>query len=673
MSAPRKPQFTAEPFARGVRLAVQHFDTLTTIQTAASEAAITRSQEDQGRGDHLWVIPWIGAESAQAGLPVAILPFTVPPFQQKFAGQLDALTTERVLSDPQYPIMLTELSLSFDQRAEPYAIVGPLSKSGAGQLTAADMTRYDMTLRLLERQPSLLTGENLLSSEVLNLVLPGVELFGGVTFRANPLLVQGLAVPLKPFAIYIWELSCPGLYSAAGVDPGATVEQLALVSLTIKPTLQSPLLPRDKAGDFNVGPGIQNIPTTHAGVQVGTTIPLTVPAGGASMLGRTVQSDLLGGFDLALRKRLDSGYGTDFGALGNVMQSADVSPHAMLNNDSHYQMIVVPMFGGQVRNSVRAEDVAGAGLPFCTPSSLWKDPAFDARVIPVPDNFVLHHAFAVWNNYSPPADIVFVADVWTSTVAGAPVAGNTARLTIGATNYDYPMVGGDTLAMIAIAVAAAAAADPLYNVYASGVLVLCVAKTATTAVIASSFLAGAGTFLAAHTRVGASRAGWGKRSASADYVQAIGIDIHSGMGSDGYAQQQVAYLSWAADNAAPWTLDQYDPGGNPGYNLMQIPLVNDVVPWTDHSWFSSGLPFFMGRGNSNTQPRSQVGVMPTAFGGAGFVWPSATTAGGETNLEVRWSKVNAASGLAFGGDPDDVVVGAGGEFVLLVGKCTVAG
>ena len=124
-----------------------------------------------------------------------------------------------------------------------------------------------------------------------------------------------------------------------------------------------------------------------------------------------------------------------------------------------------------------------------------------------------------------------------------------------------------------------------------------------------------------------------------------------------------------------WLIDQFDPFANgvtppqpqAGYRLLTIPLVNDAVPWTGNTWHSSGLPFFMGKANNVTAPRSQCGNMPTAFAGAAFAAP--VTAGRENVLEVRWSKQNSAIGL--NGEQGATIIGQGCDWVLLCGKLTV--
>ena len=668
-------QFNPARFSRGVKLTVAHqYTPLSAVQFAAADADIEQTVENKGQTQVSWVIPWTGAAAVQNGDAAAYLPFTMPPFQQLF--------DRSNLNQPEYEVVLTEASLSFDQRAEALGIVGPKSASDAGLLTACDMNRYDMTLRLLERVPSLLSisatltsGDTLSTRTVFEVEIPGVDAFGsgadGVNvIRNNPVLIQDLRIPINPFAVYVWQLNCDGLYSSSGgtIDewsctvggafvPGdtarltigatnydyivllgdtpamvaagvaavanlaggpvlydvisyssdviltrkmvggaaaiaslflagvgtfvatqtqvgavGTVEQLMLTSLNLTATFQSPLTTRDNTSDFTA-PGIQNIPTAHNGLRNGTTIPLTIPANNALITGTDIQTTNHA-FERELRYGAGSGYGAGYGALADQVQAANALPAELLKNDSHYHMIVVPMWCGQKRESLRGADVpSNSGLPYSTSATM------DRRMLAIPDGFVLHHAFAVWNAYSP----------------------------ISSTNWTF------------------------FN---------------------------------------------GAFPASLTYEQEISISLNSGMRADDYLQQMVAYLSVTpTGGAAPFLnamVDEFDPKRDntvsqfDGYRLLQIPLVNDAVPHTANSWHGSGKPIYMGKGNSITQARTDIGILPTAFGGAAFIPP--VTDGKENTLEIRWSKSNSAG---LNEEPNATIVGQGGEWVILCGKLTV--
>lgn len=694
-------QVSVTRYSRGVKLVVQHLvgednaHALNAIVDVAAQAAFDDTREDRGVDKHSFVLPWAGPESVNAGAPVAFFPCLFPPFQQLFLYGNAVAFNYASLEDPQYRCTLAEISLSIDQKGEPYAVVGPHSVSVPGTLTAADMNRYDMVLRLMQRVPSRIAspvapfGPTSAATEVLRFDIDGVDAFGtgapdSALSRTNPLVVADLNVPLDPFAVYFWELSCPGLFSAAGVGvldkwtatvggapaagdvytlniggilytyvvqaadtlalvadgvtaavvaaggnadynvthvPGsadvvieskvpwafvavtvnvpavgtwavvnttvgvrATVEQLALVDFHLNLTTLSPLIARDQfvTDDVFTPQPIQNIPA-HQGLQTGYPIPMTAPAANAIITGTDVQAAMHGA-DLALRQRAASGYGVGYGAMANDMQASAVAPRSLLARDSHYSTIVVPLWTGQYRESVRVADLPDAGFPYAfypwaaAPATQVPE---HRVVVPVPEGFVLHHAFAVWNGYSPRA-----------TTYGRTVDGV------------WPNSGS--------------------------------------------------------------------------YVQEVGIRLQTGMRGDSYLSQQVAYLQWTASAAvAPvytdYLVDDFLTETTfafvPAFRLLQIPLVHPAgAPWQIHSWRNSGLPFFMGKANTMTRARTNVGTMPTDFGPGAAVPP--VTNGAENVLEIRWKKnLGALAGMT----ANDVIVGAGGESVVLIGKQTLAG
>ncbi|MBM4345931.1 MAG: hypothetical protein FJ100_21365 [Deltaproteobacteria bacterium] len=162
----------------------------------------------------------------------------------------------------------------------------------------------------------------------------------------------------------------------------------------------------------------------------------------------------------------------------------------------------------------------------------------------------------------------------------------------------------------------------------------------------------------------------GTESTAATYQQEVGVAIHSGFKGDDYRMQQVAFLRWTGANASTFTLDSLTVNGAACFRILNVPLVNPVAPlWDDNTWQASGRPFFVGDANTTTAGRTQAGVMPSAFGGGAFATPA--TQGKETMLEIRWEKSDPTVGLD-GGPADDVRVGQGGEWVILVGRQTVA-
>lgn len=386
-------QFDATRFARGVKVTTQHVYTpLDNIANEALGAGITGNAEPDGRFSALWSVPWLDRLGTVGGLPAATMPFLIPPMQQKF--------NRETLRTPEETVTLVELSLAVDQRAEPFGITGPTA-AAVGVLTDCDPDRLTVTVKLKERTPFCLTNQTAADSatatELLSLEFSGASVFAS-EFNRTPRVVSNLSVQIKPWKVYFWEVYAPGLNT---VNPAES--QLAIVSLALKATFSAPLVVRDNVEDFATPPGIQNMPTKHSGYKNGTTIAVAPPAANALITGTDVQG-ALHEFDLSLRNRLPSGYGVGEGSLANQMQAADAPPHEMLEKDAHTTMIVVPMWSGQGLGNVQPGDLGTVVLPWMNypaAGAPYTRPCMDVRMIPVPDNFVLHHVFACWSNSAP--------------------------------------------------------------------------------------------------------------------------------------------------------------------------------------------------------------------------------------------------------------------------------
>lgn len=393
-------QFEAKRFARGVKVTIQHVNTvLDQIDTASTSAAITGQREQLAPMVAHYTVPYIDAPCVENTNIAGYLPLIVPPFQ----GQFD-LASQKPSAQS---VILDSLSISLDQRATQYAVVGPSSAhqvpagSTEGKLAGVDMSRYDIELRLLEKTPWAISAAvdgvvEVLKIEVSGAVVFGADFAGTGSLRSNPFLVGDLSVRLQPYKTYWWEVSCPGL-SYPALD--GSKDTLAMVSWTLDVTMLTPLTQRDV---YDVGTlPVQNMPTVHGGVATGQVVPFTPVVGGASITGTDVQAEL-GAFDSTLRDRLASGYGVGHGSLQAMPEALDPPPAQALQNDSAMHIIIVPMWGSQPTSSVQCGDVAnGEILPGMPVASL--DTAEDRAIIRVPSNFVLHHSFACFNYYSTPS------------------------------------------------------------------------------------------------------------------------------------------------------------------------------------------------------------------------------------------------------------------------------
>lgn len=478
-----------------------------------------------------------------------ILPFILPPLQQQF----DPNTQNQV----QYGIELISLCLSFDQRATATAITGYDSTgSSPGLLTDADMSRYTIMLRLMQKIPSFYGGSQDNRLPIYQVEIPGLEVFGNPLFFRNPLLIRDLTLQLQNNRSYYWELSIPGLYTATPL----THEQLAMPSFTLQASIRVPLL--EETDD------VQNLPVD---TWPPLTLPLTIPAGNAIIDGTSDLQTPMQTFDQFLMERLQAGRGAGSG--GQQMQGQEQALSALQSylRDRGYVCIVVPMWQGY--QDCRFSSVTTDALPGT--SAPWTDPTMDRRIIRVPDGFILHHALAIQNLNSPDST-------------------NTRGFT-----------------------------------------------------------------------------GRGTVPTSLSFSNAVGIAMHNGLRTEDFQYQQVAYCNWTEATVANILVDAIQFPGvlSPlACRILNIPLVGPA-PGSGSSYTATGLPFFMGAGNDVTQSRTQVGQMPPQFGGGALQAP--TTDGAENLLELRWSMSDAIAGLDNPLDPDGVLIGTGGHYILMIGTVPV--
>lgn len=384
-------QFTSKGLARGTKLTTQHFSTpLTAAKTALQAGTVQGLSTPNAPFRATWVLPYISSRAFETQTAKVVLPFAVPTYQELW---------QATFQPPEAVVTLTELVLSFDQRAEPWGITDPYSKGAAGWLSGCDMSRYTTTLQLVELPLSILDPTPGHYTVIGEWVLDGQGGFGNPFFRANPVYLNDLSIPLHPYRAYAWMVSTPGLYKA---DKN-TYDQLAMPNLTISAKGLYPLTMRDvNTGDQN-DPTVQNLPMKHQGNKNTGTLALTLPSSNTIINGDTDLQAGFSAFDQVLLDKLNAGYGASHGAERAIGQEADASPWEQVAYDAGYSMIVVPLWNAF--EDVRAKDVPTAGLPYTTLGSGYTDSAQDRRLVRIPDGFTLHHVLAGWNVSSPPAPV----------------------------------------------------------------------------------------------------------------------------------------------------------------------------------------------------------------------------------------------------------------------------
>lgn len=393
-------QFTKKSFARGVLLTTQHVQTPADAVATAMASASVDGNLPQAPWRLTLNMPWIDSSSMeyQTGTDnqksCILLPFVMPPPQEAF----DSVSWQQPVNFP----TLKSVSLSFDQRAEPYAVTDQYcAASFEGYLTNTDMDRYTLTLELLERLPTILGGTETDFRSVYKIVIPGEETYGNQFVRQNPYLINELNLPINPLRTYVFRLTAHGLYS-----DNVSTERLALPSFTLSLAGTYPLMNRDTFTP-NAPDKTDLLPQTAA-----VTIPTLVP--NQLIDGTSDLQAMFSVFDQHLADRLQSG----------ISDESELAVAEQLDMDAAYSIIAVPMWGST--GQVRCRNATGAGLPYLSGVAPETDPTCDRRVIPVPTGFTVHHIVVVQNLVSYPSPL-------TTTFAGfgGDVGGNNLYHKVG--------------------------------------------------------------------------------------------------------------------------------------------------------------------------------------------------------------------------------------------------
>ena len=384
-------QFTRRKLTRGVKLLKEHIYTpLSGIASALSSSSIESSSvrdDDMTFRVNLW-FPQINGEqmyydnagwaayASPDGTRQWAVPFVLPPPQDLFdnSGLIDGNTPT---------LFLDEVMVSFDQRAEPAAVVGEAGGS-IGKISHLAATELNIKVTILEKTMQFFNSQ---VSEY-----PDGELFSGVltkaaltgaSYRTNPFAWSNLNRQVHPYKTLIAVIDCEGLRKGFGLNKSY---YLTLPSFNMSMKFRHKPLLRDMAAS-----NIQNMPS-HGGEQTADTVSITTPAANS-----TIEADGTGGVDAEagvlderLLKRLWAGYT----AQGNV------SGVDHINKDAGFEVIAVPMWSNNGNNGVvnafGIDDVANAGVAPSTGKPI------DERIIPLPYPMVIHHVMGVWNYCANP-------------------------------------------------------------------------------------------------------------------------------------------------------------------------------------------------------------------------------------------------------------------------------
>jgi len=432
--------------ARGAKLLVSHI--YGPLQVMQNEIALTsdgiESEQIEARYAPFRVnlsIPHLSsytnhADAPDGSGPMHAIPFMLPPLQGDLSFTLNTDTGNIPTANSDTPeIILDEVSVSFDTRCEPGAIVSNWATGNAaagisahqGKISYERVGNYNLRLAILEKKPkwgrAAITDTHPTQVIWAGEVVADIELASGYIRSGNPYVVTDIRRAIDPYKSYVFMLTAPNLGTSTYVE---------LVSIEISLRFLSPLRERDS------GATIQNIPTRHlgernklntysvtgAGQHSSTPRPLitAVPTAGDNIEANTatgVQTSMAV-IDEFFRAKLRGGY--DMHSEVPVLES--------LKDTAAYTVLSVPLFNNTRFGGVSTPDPVGipVGFPYVTSAA---GKFIDRRYIPIVSPMTIHHVLFSWSwiPFIVPdgaGGVVFVRDI-----PGGSSAGEDLKLDIG--------------------------------------------------------------------------------------------------------------------------------------------------------------------------------------------------------------------------------------------------
>lgn len=336
-------------------------------------------------------IPFIDSKFAQGTGETPrffTIPFILPPLQDTFSYSTHNGINYPGVTAAKTPatVFLDEISIGFDQRAEPAAIVdnwydtdATLSAAGLGSsegdLNFDEQGKLNLRVAVFQKLAKFFNP----SAPIWPNELIGFDVPYTYWVADGPFVIKGLNKTIDPYKTY-----AVGIYA-----PDLPDSDLAIPNICINLKFRHELVPRDSGSD------IQNIPIKSRSAQsraaAGQTISITAPAPDTLIEADTPDgvSENLGIIDEALAERFR----------GGIDKYGEAPPYQELLDDSGYEVIAVPLMGNRRRGGISVYDVVlepymrknlGAAL-------------FDRRIIPLVNPLCIHHVvlaynWQTWNN-----------------------------------------------------------------------------------------------------------------------------------------------------------------------------------------------------------------------------------------------------------------------------------
>jgi len=683
-------QFTVKSFARGVKLTIEHvWDPTGQIWTAVQNTNV-QGQQVFAPFTMSWTFTPDSASSFRKVssdylTPRTCLPMVFPPPQEEFNA-----ISKTYQNAPQ----LTELSVAFDQRANPYGITdasmvmppysSATNQTMPGQLADVLMSRYDFSLKLIQKVPTVFSDTTFQPYQtVLTLDFPGEALFGSANF--NPYLVEGLSVYLNPYAAYYWVFEAPGLYYAANLDGTQT-------SCIQRGNLSTTLVVAGYEVKF-----IADV-RTASGV-VSHVYTYTIAGGDdfhACMVGLAAAIDAHDGFTATVDGDvIIINNALPFDGEANFTDPGSPSITYPLVFEISVPPLCMPNFtvAAKFRMPLMARDFSANANPASDPyvqniptKTLGK-PQTSTEAFPEP---------------TPAPDDLITGDDWQGVVTSLEqplldklrsgygrepgIEGDTFPWEQLAKDAGYQVINvqlfpNTTPTRMLDLIAESGFGFPYFSGYPSP-----------HPFSDQRFVRVPEGFVVHHVIVAQNCFPYPTPTINlygSEYgnpnpgLQKVGVALYNGVRSDDQQFQQIAYLEWDESTYANYLIDRLSLSlyredfllPLTDYRLLNCPLVwnsnSNAAASYGGTAVNTGKPFWMGAGNSTTQTRTPCYNMPANFGGTSSGAPN--THGGENLLVVRWwlelPDTDPLPALNY----QDVLTGPGGHQVILIGKQSVVG
>jgi hypothetical protein len=378
---------TRKKIARGLRLKPEHvFDALDDIKAELEASNIEAEQMERGYAPFEVELNLFCATNEMSG-NTWTAPFTLPPLQEYFATQTDAMGNVYPVHDVAAPsVRLEEVHFGFDQRSEPGLIT--ISSTGATNNGKLDFGRvgenpnpYDFKLSLLEKQPNRFypgtpaREQYVARRSVWSAAIASVNFYSSFD-RFNPFVVTEVGVAIDQYSTYVLKLECGPL----GGTPAVGVP-----SVKVRLVFSHPLVARDTSALPT-----QNLPTKHGGLKTAPTVSYTVPSALDTILAdgtKGVETGMLA-IDDEFRRGLEGGYDHE----------SEAPPIEELADDAAYSVLTVPMFNGRGYGYIGVDTVDNEPYMIATTDEL-----LCRSVVPLDFPFTIHHVIVGWS-WSPGGD-----------------------------------------------------------------------------------------------------------------------------------------------------------------------------------------------------------------------------------------------------------------------------